>query len=157
MQILPPISNYGVKECKSWLFSTFCSRASEETNTHVHAILRYVLLEIFSSIYNDTNSRHFHLLRDSCHTGIENQGKISHIRHFKCCLRIISVSQSSPLNPGGHKHRYTLSVNPDWQVALFWYWKLLSQALKEKKKLRKKDGEIKWKKEHFLPCELVCS
>ena len=39
--------------------------------------------------------------------------------HFKCWLRLIPFSQYSPLNPGGHKHRYPLSVNPDWQVALF--------------------------------------
>ena len=45
--------------------------------------------------------------------------KISHIHHFKCWLRLIPVSQLSPSNPGGHKHRYPLSVNPDWQVALF--------------------------------------
>ena len=37
-------------------------------------------------------------------------------------------SQYSPSNPGGHKHRYPLSVNPDWQVALFSQWGLLSQA-----------------------------
>ena len=39
--------------------------------------------------------------------------------HFKCWLRLIPFSQYSPSNPGGHKHRYPLSVNPDWQVALF--------------------------------------
>ena len=39
--------------------------------------------------------------------------------HFKCWLGLIPFSQYSPSNPGGHKHRYPLSVNPDWQVALF--------------------------------------
>ena len=82
-------------------------------------------------------------------------GKVSHTRHFKYWLRLIPVSQSSPLNPGGHKHRYPLSVNPDWQVALFWHWKLLSQAFWRRKKKRKKYGEIKWKKKHFLPRELA--
>ena len=48
--------------------------------------------------------------------------------HFKCRLRLIPFSQYSPSNPGGHKHRYPLSVNPDWQVALFSQWGLLSQA-----------------------------
>ena len=70
--------------------------------------------------------------------------KISHIRHFKCWLRLLPISQRSPLNPGGHKHRYPLSVNPDWQVALFWQWELLSQAFwRRKKKLndeRKMEG-----------------
>ena len=48
--------------------------------------------------------------------------------HFKCWLRLIPFSQCSPLYPEGHKHRYPLNVNPDWQVALFWHWGLLSQA-----------------------------
>ena len=70
--------------------------------------------------------------------------KISHIRHFKSWLRPLPISQRSPSNPGGHKHRYPLSVNPDWQVALFWQRELLSQAFwRRKKKLndeRKMEG-----------------
>ena len=67
----------------------------------------------------------------------ESGKNLTYIRHFKCWLRLVPVSQSSPLNPGGHKHRYPLSVNPDWQVALFWHWKLLSQAFWRRKKITK--------------------
>ena len=31
--------------------------------------------------------------------------------------------ESSPSNVFGHKHWYPLSVNPDWQLALFWHFK----------------------------------
>ena len=50
------------------------------------------------------------------------------MRHFKSLLRLLPFSQRSPSYPGGHKHRYPLSVNPDWQVALFSQGELLSQA-----------------------------
>ena len=59
--------------------------------------------------------------------------KISHILHFKRWQRLIPFSQRSPSYPGGHKHRYPLSVNPDWQVALFSQWGLLSQAFWRRK------------------------
>ena len=36
--------------------------------------------------------------------------------------------QCANINPGGHKHRYPLSVNPDWQVPPLSQW-ALSQAL----------------------------
>ena len=52
----------------------------------------------------------------SCHTSIENQ-KESYA--FISSVELIPFSQYSPSNPGGDKHRYPLSVNPDWQVALF--------------------------------------
>ena len=72
--------------------------------------------------------------------------KISHIRHFKCWQRLIPVSQSSPSNPGGHEHRYPLSVNPATQVALFWHWELLSQAFwRRERKLKNTDWSTIWK------------
>ena len=74
---------------------------------------------------------------------------ISHIRHFKCWFRLVPVSQSSPLNPGGQKHRYPLEVNPDWQVALFWHWELLSQAFWRRKKVTKERWRD-WIKEETL-------
>ena len=79
----------------------------------------------FSTSYNERNSRHFQQLKDSCHTSIEKN--LIYV-HFKCRLRLIPFSQYSPSNPGGHKHRYPLNVNPDWQVALFSQLGLLSQA-----------------------------
>ena len=59
--------------------------------------------------------------------------KNSHLRHFKCWQRLIPFSQRSPSYPGGHKHRYPLSVNPDWQVASFSQWELLSQVFWRRK------------------------
>ena len=58
---------------------------------------------------------------------IANQKKISHI-HLTYTISLIPFSQRSPSYPGGHEHRYPLSVNPDWHVALFSQWELLSQA-----------------------------
>ena len=55
--------------------------------------------------------------------------------HCKCWLRLVPFSQCSRSNLGGHKHRYPLSVNPDWQVALFSQKK---EKLKWKKKLNTK-------------------
>ena len=102
-------------------------------------------MERFSSIYNKTNSRLFQQLKNSCHTSIGNQKKC-HIRHFKYWLRLLPFSHSSPSNPGGHKHRYPLRVNPARQVALFWHWELSSQAFWRRKKQwkdkRKKEGLI---------------
>ena len=43
--------------------------------------------------------------------------------------------QSSPVKPGAHTQRYRLSVNPDWQVDLFWHG-LTSQALFQEKNER---------------------
>ena len=70
--------------------------------------------------------------------------KILHICHFKCWLRLLPFSQCSPSNPGGHKHLYPLSVNPDWQVALFWQLELLSQAFwrRKKKERKRSNGKI---------------
>ena len=68
----------------------------------------------------------------------------SHIRHFKSWLRFIPVSQRSPSKPEGHKHWYPLTVNPDWQVALFSQWEFLSQAF-----LRRKH-KIKWNNERKI-------
>ena len=57
--------------------------------------------------------------------------------------RLIPFSQCSPSNPGGHKHRYPIGVNPDWQVALFWHWELLSQAFWRRKNETKRNNERK--------------
>ena len=43
-------------------------------------------------------------------------------------LLFLPCPQSSPVKPGAHTQRYRLSVNPDWQVDLFWRG-LTSQAL----------------------------
>ena len=83
--------------------------------------------------------------------------------HFKCWLRLIPFSQCSPLYPEGHKHRYPLNVNPDWQVALFWHWGLLSQAFwrtktqwneitKERSRVWVKEGT----KYRVIECTRIC-
>ena len=83
--------------------------------------------------------------------------------HFKCWLRLIPFSQCSPLYLGGHKHRYPLNVNPDWQVALFWHWGLLSQAFwrtktqwneitKERSRVWVKEGT----KYRVIECARIC-
>ena len=102
-------------------------RANEDyVTTKYYYILR------FSTSYNETNSRHFQQLKNSCHTSIEKKTKQDKKKliyvHFKCWLRLLPLSQCSPSNPGGHKHRYPLNVNPDWQVALFSQLRPLSQA-----------------------------
>ena len=40
----------------------------------------------------------------------------------------LPCSHCAPVKPEGHKHRYFFSVNPDWQVPLFWQ-RGVSQAL----------------------------
>ena len=83
--------------------------------------------------------------------------------HFKCWLRLIPFSQYSPLYPEGHKHRYPLNVNPDWQVALFWHWGLLSQAFWRTKTQWNeitKDRSRVWVKEgtkyRVIECTRIC-
>ena len=47
----------------------------------------------------------------------------------------LPCSHCAPVKPEGHKHRYFFSVNPDWQVPLFWQ-RGVSQALFERTKIR---------------------
>ena len=118
-------------------------------------MVRNFLLVRFSTTYNETSSHHFQQLKNSCHTSIENRKK-SHIRHFKCWPRPIPFSQCFPSNPGGHKHRYPLSVNPDWQVALFSQRELLSQAFwrRQKKNEMTKERWRDWMKEE-TKCRMI--
>ena len=101
--------------------------------------------------------------------GITIMQQLSFIRknliyvHFKRWLRLIPFSQCSPSNPGGHKHRYPLNVNPDWQVALFWHRELLSQAFWRRKtqwnEITKERSRV-WVKEEtkyrMIECTRIC-
>ena len=46
---------------------------------------------------------------------------------------LLPFSQSWPLNPGIHKHWYSLSVKPAWQDELFWQGFFAQAFFKEKK------------------------
>lgn len=62
-------------------------------------------------------------------TRVEKQRKVRYKR--KVNRDSLPCSQCSPVHPVGHRQRYRLFVNPDWQVAPLRQW-LLSQALCKK-------------------------
>lgn len=67
-------------------------------------------------------------------TRVEKQRKVRYKR--KVNRYSLPCSQCSPVHPVGHKQRYRLFVNPDWQVAPLRQW-LLSQALCKKTQTNK--------------------
>ena len=67
-------------------------------------------------------------------TCVEKQRKVRYKR--KVNRHSLPCSQCSPVHPVGHRQRYRLFVNPDWQVAPLRQW-LLSQALCKKTQTNK--------------------
>ena len=67
-------------------------------------------------------------------TRVEKQRKVRYKR--KVNRHSLPCSQCSPVHPVGHRQRYRLFVNPDWQVAPLRQW-LLSQALCKKTQTNK--------------------
>ena len=63
--------------------------------------------------------------KNTLHTPNKYSKKFS----FGKTQHFIQLDKFTPLSASKeNKHRYPLNVNPDWQVALFWQWELLSQA-----------------------------
>ena len=54
------------------------SRQTKPKQNENLTIVRNILLERFSTLYNEKNLRHFHQLKDICHTSIEIRQNLTH-------------------------------------------------------------------------------